>query len=166
MLPKILKYGVIFVFAFILGVLFTGLYAKLASGGVSIPKSVPAADEVMSPQDWIKEDDILVYKNKVVINIKDPEWASFSDTNSMDPILDAGSNAIEIVPTSPDQIEVGDIVSYESKFASGTIIHRVIQKGVDSNGVFFVMKGDNNPSPDPGRIRFDQVKRVLVAIIY
>ena len=120
--------------------------------------------ERISPYDWIKESQIHVYQNRVVIDIADPEWAAFTNTNSMDPVLDETANAIEVVPTSADQIHIGDIVSY--KDGDDTIIHRVIGKGKDEEGFFFIMKGDNNPLKDPGKVRFDQIQRLVVAIIY
>ena len=122
--------------------------------------------ERLSPSDRIKEDQIFVYNDRVVIYIDNPEWARFTDTNSMDPLLDDSANAIEIVPKSPEEIRVGDIISYESEYASGTFIHRVVKTGSDENGWYCTAKGDNNPTDDPGRIRFKQIKRVLVAVIY
>ncbi|MFH1589043.1 MAG: hypothetical protein ABIB43_00555, partial [archaeon] len=130
------------------------------------PLSFDSSPERDSPSDWIKENQIEVYSDRIIIDLKNAEWATFTNTNSMDPIFDETSNAIEIVPESEDEINVGDIVSYESEFADGTIIHRVVYKGQDELGTYFVMKGDNNPSSDPGRVRFEQIRRVLVAIIY
>ncbi len=128
--------------------------------GVSIPK------ERASPADRISQNDIHVLNNQVIIDVDEPEWAMFTDTNSMDPVFDAGANAIEIVPKSESEIEVGDIVSYKSEYADGTIIHRVAQIGQDENGWYATMKGDNNPNADPGKIRFSQIERVVVAVIY
>ncbi|MFO7710338.1 MAG: hypothetical protein R6V53_01080 [Candidatus Woesearchaeota archaeon] len=125
--------------------------------------SVP---ERISPPDRISEDQIKVYDEEVILSIKNPEWASFTDTNSMDPIIDSEANAIQVVPESPDEIQVGDIVSYKSSYAKGTIIHRVIKVGTDSKGWYAILKGDNLSKPDPEKVRFDQIKRVLVAIIY
>jgi len=122
--------------------------------------------EKPSPYDRIKESQIHVQNNKVIIDINDPEWAAFTDTNSMDPVFDYGTNAIEIVPNTPDEIHVGDIISYRSEYADGVIIHRVIQIAEDENGWYAILKGDNNKKPDPGKIRFHQIERVLVAIIY
>ncbi|MDO8741427.1 MAG: hypothetical protein Q7J54_07745 [Candidatus Woesearchaeota archaeon] len=119
-----------------------------------------------SPSDWIKEDQIHVLNNNVVIDLKDAQWATFTDTHSMEPVLSKGSNAIEIVPKDESYINVGDIVSYKSEYADGSIIHRVIAVGQDSDGWYAMMKGDNNPEPDPGRIRFSQIQRLVVAIIY
>lgn len=122
--------------------------------------------EQISPFDHIKENQIHVFQNRIIIDLEDAEWARFTDTNSMDPVIDAESHAIEIIPTSPDQIHEGDIVSYKSEYAAGTIIHRVIEIGEDEDGWYCRMKGDNNPMQDPGKIRFEQIQRVVVAIIY
>jgi hypothetical protein len=122
--------------------------------------------ERASPTDRIKESQIHVMDNSVVIEIENPEWSKFTDTNSMDPVLDSGANAIHIVPKSESEINVGDIVAYESEYTEGTLIHRIIEINKDEEGTFYTLKGDNNPEPDPGRVRFSQIKRVLVAIIY
>ena len=141
-------------------------------GSISLeerPMPTVLLDEIVdqpSPNDWIEEKDIFVTDDQVVIKIDNPKWASFTDTNSMDPILDDKTNAIEIVPQYPGQIEVGDIISYHGDYFKGVVIHRVIEKGVDDEGIYFILKGDNNQEPDPGKVRFDQVERVLVAVIY
>jgi hypothetical protein len=120
----------------------------------------------LSPQDRIAEENIRVEKDRVIINVPNAVWARFTDTKSMDPVLDVGANAIQIIPKDPSEIFPGDIVSYQSRYADGIIIHRVIEIGYDEEGWYAIMKGDNNPRPDPGKIRFSQVRRVLVAIIY
>ena len=122
--------------------------------------------DVPSPSDWIKEEQIKVYNDRVVIDLKNAGWAAFTDTNSMDPMIDSTANAIEIVPNSEREINVGDVVSYKSKYADGVIIHRVVKKDKDGNGGYFIMKGDNNPYEDPEKVRFGQIQRVLVAVIY
>jgi hypothetical protein len=122
--------------------------------------------ERISPSDWIKQDQIDVFRDRVVINLDNPQWAVFTDTNSMDPVIDANAHAIEIIPQSPDQINVGDIVSYDSSYVDGAVIHRVIEIGEDEGGWYCRTKGDNNALEDPGKIRFNQILRVLVAIIY
>lgn len=119
-----------------------------------------------NPKDRIKESQIHVYDDTVVIEITDPEWSTFTDTNSMDPVIDNGANAIHIVPKNEDELEIGDIVAYESEYSEGTIIHRIIDIKYDKSGKYFILKGDNNQQQDPGKIRFNQIKRVLVAIIY
>jgi len=119
-----------------------------------------------SPYDHIKESQIHVTDSGVTIDIQGAEWAKFTDTNSMDPVLDEWANAIEFIPTSPDQIHVGDIVSYYSEIADTTIIHRVVEYGEDAEGPYWIFKGDNIPIRDPEQVRFEQIRRVVVAIIY
>jgi len=122
--------------------------------------------EVESPFDHIKEDKIHVYSDKIVLDIEDATWSSFVDTNSMDPIIDNGANGLEIKPSSSNDIRVGDIISFSSPLTEGLIVHRVVEKGADNDGVYFQTKGDNNPSSDPGKVRFNEINGVLVGVIY
>ncbi len=120
--------------------------------------------EQLSPADHIQESQIKVYKDKIELDVQNAIWSKFTNTNSMDPFLDEGANGIEIVPTSEEQIHVGDIISYESK--DNIIIHRVVKIGQDEQGTYFIVKGDNNPVQDPEKVRFNQIKGILVGIIY
>jgi len=182
MLKKIL----LLICVFMLGIMSANLYSHYASaqdelqlpgsnaeggheysGGFDILSALGQdVAERPSPADRIKEEQIRVSNENVIINIKGAEWASFTDTNSMDPVIDSEAHAIEVIPSSEDDIQVGDIVAYNSEYAEGSIIHRVVYKGEDEQGTYFVMKGDNNPTSDPGKVRFSQIKRVVVAIIY
>jgi hypothetical protein len=120
--------------------------------------------EIMSPEDHITENQIKVYNNEVVLDIDNAVWSSFTDTNSMDPLLDINANGIEIVPQSEDDIHIGDIISYDS--GTGIVIHRVIGILSDEDGLYYVMKGDNNPIPDKQKVRFSDVEGILVAVVY
>lgn len=120
--------------------------------------------EIKSPGDWVKESEIYVYNDRIVINVDNPIWGTFTDTNSMDPIIDIGANSLEMKPENPDDVNVGDIISYESAY--GIIIHRVIEKGWDKDGIYYIAKGDNNAVADPGKVRFDQIQGVVIGVIY
>ena len=125
-----------------------------------------SAEEVKSPSDWVKESQIHVYNDKVVVDLTNARWSTFADTNSMLPFLDNGANGLEIVPQSAKDLNVGDIVAYKSDYADGIIVHRIIKTGYDEQGWYALIKGDSNPSDDPGKIRFNQIEGVLVGIIY
>ena len=125
-----------------------------------------SSPERISPSDHIKESQIHVFDNKVVIDAPGASWASFTDTNSMDPFLDETANSIEIPPKSHRDISVGDVISYRSGITGDLLVHRVVSKGVDDQGVFFIVKGDNNTQNDPEKIRLSQVHGVLIGIIY
>lgn len=118
----------------------------------------------LTPPDRIKEEQIHVYEDKIVIEVKNPKWARFAATQSMVPFLDEGSNALQIQPEAPDDIQLGDIVSYQ--YGDSVIIHRVIEISEDEQGRYYIVKGDNNPEPDPIKVRFQQIRRILIGIIY
>lgn len=123
-------------------------------------------DELQMPADRIPSKAINVKNEEVVLDIENPEWSKFTDTKSMDPVLGKGAYGIHIVPEEPSDITRGDIVAYNSEYAEGTIIHRIIEIGEDEEGTYYKLRGDNNPEPDPGKVRFEQIERVLVAIVY
>ena len=124
------------------------------------------AREINSPHDHIKKDQIHVYSDRVVIDIENPMWAEFTDTNSMDPLFDETSNSVEIKPKTIMDLHVGDVVAYKPKNFQGLVIHRITEIGLDNDGWYCLAKGDNLSSVDPEKIRFEQVHSVLVAIIY
>jgi hypothetical protein len=120
--------------------------------------------EITSPWDHISEKQIRVYDDRVVLDVDDPIWSSFTDTNSMDPLLDAGANGIEIKPQFEDDIHVGDVISYKTE--NGIIVHRVIEISYDEEGIYYVVKGDNNPTADKDKVRFADVQGILIAVVY
>jgi len=121
--------------------------------------------ERISPADHIKEDQIRVENDKVIITIQNAKIARFANTNSMDPLLDEDSNAIQIVPKSPKDIYLGDIISYNS-ISGDIIIHRVVDINEDEEGKYYITKGDNNPRPDDELIRFWQIRYLTIGVIY
>lgn len=129
-----------------------------------IPAAVFGGKEQLSPGDWVKENQIQVFPTRVILNVPDATWAGFTNTNSMDPLLDEDANAIEVKPTNPQSIDVGDVISYHTTY--GTVIHRVIEKGEDEQGVYYIVKGDNNRFSDPFKVYFKDVEGVVVAVIY
>ncbi len=154
--------------AFLLGWTTHILVGEVQSAPLEAPRaSVPSTLtlERASPSDYVQEKDIHVLSDKVVIDIQDAQWAMFTDTNSMDPLLDESSHAIQRVPSSSDDIHVGDVISYAPFNNELIVIHRVVEVGNDGSW-YAITKGDNNPYNDPQKVRFEQIKRVLVAVIY
>ncbi|MFH1505845.1 MAG: signal peptidase I [archaeon] len=151
---------------FLLGLYATSIYAAIAPEN-PINLELPLADKDKDhPANRILEDQIHVFKDRIVIDLADAQWSYFADTKSMEPVIFAGANAIQVVPDCPDGVQIGDIISYDSEFSDGVIIHRVVHKDEDEEGTYFIMKGDNNPTSDPGRVRCDQIKRTVVMLVY
>jgi len=166
------------------GVLYLILSCLLFAGGalvgvsaiqptiVNLPEIMVANDtlvenntiiNVETPYDRIPEDKIHVYKDRVVLDIPNAKWARFKDTNSMVPVLDIGTNAIQGTPENTRDIHVGDIISFDR--GDDIIIHRVIETGYDSEGWYAITQGDNNSVSD-GKVRFKNITSILLAIIY
>jgi len=155
---------------FMLGWLSANLYNNLSITDAEKPLSIGSlftgSVERYSPADHVKEKNIHVYSDKVVLDLAGATWSSFTDTNSMDPLIDAGANGIEIKPKSTDELKKGDIIAFRTPYASGIIIHRIAETGSDDNGWYAKTKGDNNPTVDPGKVRFKDITGVVVGVIY
>tara|TARA_Y100000310_G_C20641542_1_gene794221 strand:- start:220 stop:663 length:444 start_codon:yes stop_codon:yes gene_type:complete len=123
-------------------------------------------DEQSSPSDTIQENQILITDEGVFIQIQDAIWVQYSNTDSMDPLIDTTANGIEILVTEEVNLEVGDIVSYDAEWNDNLVSHRIIDSGTDSQGEYYILKGDNNLTQDPNKVRRDQIKYKLVAIVY
>ena len=62
----------------------------------------------------------------------------------------------------PKDVKVGDVVVYDAAWYNQPVIHRVINI-VDINGTtMYVIKGDNNGSPDPYYVKADQITEKVV----
>src|SRR3989338_9757381 len=86
-------------------VIAAGIYSGQFASLMQNPSDI--AKEQFSPFNRISQDNIHVYSDRVTIDIDNPIWASFADTNSMDPLLDEGSYGVEVKPKSENDINVG-----------------------------------------------------------
>lgn len=86
-------------------------------------------------------------------------------TGSMEPTIKAG-DIVLLAPTPRTQPELGDIAAYTARRFSGETVgiftHRIIG-GDPVNG--WLMKGDNNPSPDVQKPKAEDVNGVVFFII-
>lgn len=123
-------------------------------------------NEQFSPSDTLNSDQIYIQNDQVIINIEDAILVAYNDTNSMDPILDIEANGIEIPVTEDTILQIGDIVSYETTWNETLVSHRIIDISEDEEGTYYTLKGDNNSSEDPGKIRLEQIKYKLIGVLY
>lgn len=119
---------------------------------------------VAAPRKRVSFSDLLIDDDKVVINVGEVTPGIVAPTRSMVPLLDEGTIVLEVTPRSPAEVILGDIIIYERD--GSRIIHRVVATGWDERGWFAIAKGDNNPLNDPEKIRFPQIRGVVVGIIY
>jgi signal peptidase I len=123
---------------------------------------------VHAPRDRIIEDNIYVLKDKIEIDIPNAEWSSYEPTGSMEPVLTDTANGLYVLPKGPEDIQVGDIVAYTlGDGVSKDIVHRVIAVTKDENGnYYYTTKGDANPVSDPDLVPYNNIKRILIGILY
>ncbi|QZQ54661.1 signal peptidase I [Curtobacterium sp. TC1] len=83
-------------------------------------------------------------------------------TQSMEPTLPPGTLLV-VRPTAVDDIEVGDVVTYQIVSGQPAVIsHRVVSVSSASNGErTFVLKGDNNAEADPHPVSAAQIRGVV-----
>jgi len=83
-------------------------------------------------------------------------------SGSMEPVMERGD--IVIIDTNPGVIENGDIVVYNADWYNQPVIHRVIDIKKTSEGELYLIKGDNNPSPDPSLVKREQIISKVITI--
>ena len=117
------------------------------------------------PGDYIKEQQIHVWNDSFcVYNLTDVIWSDiYNNSFSMNPTLANGHHTIQVAVNSFNELKIGDIISYERN--ETLVIHRVIDKGEDEEGLFLITKGDNCIYEDR-KVRMNQVKDKVIAIIY
>lgn len=160
---NVLKACIIFLFGF----LSANLVSYYFIYGMEIPFSnnwnFTGYHSDKAPYDFIKENQIEIYKDKIIIYVKDASISRYAPTGSMKPTLDENSNGIRIVPQTEKDIHIGDIITY--KDGESLIVHRIIEIGTDKDGTYFIPKGDNNTVSD-GKVRFKDIKYVTIGIIW
>jgi len=149
-----------------LGVIALLLIANLVYAFSLKNPSVFTSDELISPANRISKDRVHFYDDRIVIDIDKATWATYANTNSMDPVLDQGSIGIEVIPESETEIQIGDIITYQPTWSQNLTVHRVISIGEDEQGWYCYTKGDNTSFIDPGKIRFEQVRYLTIGVLY
>ena len=157
-----LLFSLIVVLAFLTG--FLSCYAfSLVYIDTESPFLVGFSGNREIPGDWINRDNIEILPDKVIIHVKNALLSKYADTGSMLPTLGESTNGIKIIPDSANQIVVGDIITYRD--GDKLIVHRVVAKGEDGEGAYFVTKGDNNQETD-GKVYWEDVEYVTIGLIY
>ena len=124
----------------------------------------------------LKFDDINVFKTHTIIQIPDIVKGKVKGTGSMLPTVYPDSIILYKKPNNENDICIGDIVYYignidncDSSWLknSSAIIHRVKKIKNDEKGIYYIVNGDNNGLfYDPCKIRFGDIKYVVIGVLY
>lgn len=150
------------------GILVTLIVGFISYSNASIENPLAnITSKLATPTDRIKLTQIQIKDNQLVLTYnKDLYLSEYAPTKSMLPLFDKGHNGIEIIPEKAKDIKIGDIIAYQSNMINGLIVHRVIDIKQDTDGLYFITKGDNNQDQDPEKIRFNQIKYILIGVLY
>jgi len=148
---------------FLIGFFTSSLLGLSLSESLEHPFSSFSSIEAKAPSDFISENNIDVYSDRVVIRMDNASLSEYASTGSMRPLFDKGANGIRIAPKSEEEINVGDIITFNKNEV--LIVHRVIEKGRDAQGIYFITKGDNNNLSD-GKVRFSDIRYLTIGILY
>lgn len=118
--------------------------------------------------DW-KE--VASYAIILIIVLIASQHLSVVVSGSMEPVFYRGdivmlekTDFLGIHEFNASDVKVGDVVVYDAKWFNQPVIHRVINI-TDINGTtMYVIKGDNNKSPDPYYVTSDQIESRVVAV--
>lgn len=124
----------------------------------------PSSGDVPSPSNKLHLSQIKSYDDKIVILVKNASLVSYANTKSMDPCVDESMTGISISPSSKSDIHIGDIVSFNYK--NRVVTHRVFKRGWDEKGWYIMTKGDNVPSQDYVKIRWEQIEGIQIGLLY
>jgi len=160
---KFLKFSMIFFIGCLAGMFFNLYVYSELENPILNKFGIGSLDNKTVPYDLLDENQIEIYSDRVIIRIENASIGRYAATGSMIPVLNEGSNGIRIVPKSENDIHVGQIITFEEN--NLLIVHRVIEKGIDDNGVYFITKGDNNDLDD-GKVRFEDIKYITIGVIW
>ena len=159
-MARVVNYIIMFLAGLLSGWLV--IYA-FAFANTEQPFGLSLGNNAEAPGNWINEKQIQITDNQIIINVANASLSSYAATGSMKPVLDKDSNGIRIIPKAAEQINVGDVVTYEKN--NELIVHRVIEKGQDETGEWFIVKGDNN-QVDDGKIYFNDIRFVTIGVLW
>lgn len=160
---KILGIALIFAFGFLSANLLNFYLVNGLENPFNNGFEISSFNSKQAPSDFIKEKQIEVYSDKIIIHVENASLSSYAPTGSMKPVLDENSNGIRIIPKSEEDIHIGDIITFQEN--DYLVVHRVIEKNSDENGTYFITKGDNNGISD-GKIRFKNIKYITIGILW
>lgn len=108
-----------------------------------------------SSSERVSLDAITVFPDKVIIDAPNIRYARVA-SNSMSPAFTDKSKVFEMIPSSPEDIQIGDVISFRE--GDIVVMHRVIEI-VDGK---YRTKGDANKKADELLVSFDQIEGVVV----
>ena len=152
-----------YILIFLLGFFSCILIFIIINGNITGFIIADAVEDIKTPSDRLNNEDVIVLNNSLILNISNAKLGNYEATKSMIPVLDENTTGIKIIPKTESDIKEGDIISFS--YNNDFIVHRIIEKGTDKKGVYFVTKGDNSNIKD-SKLRFEDIKYVTIGVLW
>ncbi len=123
--------------------------------------SLDSVKERDTPKDRIKEEDIQLRHNSVIINIPGASLSKLDDKSSRESLFSSHSEGLVMNVSSPSELKAGDIVSYFSPSKQMMVYGRISHIGEDKEGWYAQFSSEGRR-----RIRFNRIEKVVVAVLY
>jgi len=144
-----------------IAVVFLGL-GLLLSPHISVTAESRLADSpiIVDSSQRVPFDAISVYSDEVRIDVSGLQYAQVQ-SNSMAPLITDKSTVFEKIPSSPYEIQIGDVISFYEPSVDDIILHMVVDI-VYSDQVYYRTMGVANEFVDPWLVPFSNVKGIMV----
>jgi len=137
---------------------------SLSNVPLAAEQRVATTDIAVESTQRIPFDAIKVYPEEVRIQYPGLRYARVT-SDSMAPLITHDSIVFEKVPTSADEIHVGDIISFYEPTIDKVVLHMVIGIIEQDGQQYFQTKGAANPDEDAWLVPFEHVKGIFVGTV-
>jgi len=145
----------------VIAIAFFLLGSSIASVPAIPEERVAISDALVESTQRVSFNDIKVYPDEIVIEYPGLKYAKIN-SNSMAPVITDKSVVFEKVPSSADEIQIGDIISFYEPSVDSIVLHLVVEI-VEQNGtVYYSTKGVANEEVDEWLVPFENVKGIMV----
>lgn len=124
-----------------------------------LPKDIPG-----SPS--LEDVEFLIYENSLLIKYPELELVTGKNTTSMHPAIGIGHSGIVTLQFDPDDLQVGNIIAYNSSSTDVLIAHRIIEIVEDADGKCYMVQGDSNSVADRECVQSSQIEYLFVGAIF
>jgi signal peptidase I len=124
-----------------------------------LPREIPTSPSVSGIS-------VLGTQGGLVIKVRDIEVWDVADTRSMIPSLGAGHATLVTRRFHPETLQVGNIVAYRASFTNASVVHRIVEVRPTSEGVCYIVQGDNVATPDPGCVAPSQIEGLVIGVLF
>jgi signal peptidase I len=145
----------------VIAIVFLILGFSLQAVPLPAETRLATTDVAVESTQRIPFDAYKVYPDNIQVDYPGLKYAKVS-SDSMAPLITHDSVVFEKAPESPDDINMGDVISFYEPSVDGTVLHMVVGIIQSDTATFYKTKGVANPEADPWLVPYGNVKGIMV----